>query len=329
MKLEKQLAGKIALKILSQKIQLSSEETKDRFAQAKSVEYWQNLNPQLKVCEQSDWSGFEAQSIDEQENSGLLKKLSRDGYFQTAPMIKKSVVEAMREAVENLRAAGWHETFAFVYDEFWQITRTPSLIKFLSGALGNNFKSMPHVVVHYVHPETGAGWSPHIDFSSRNDRFTVWVSLSDATLDNGCMYIIPKYRVSEELLEKWRYTKPLEHKEVCRLLQSSHALPAPAGSILGWEGDVIHWGTMSSPGVEPRISLSVVYLRENVEPLEDEIPLLSSHSLPTFSQRMLSIGKALNYYSIHVLALSKFADLSQKLRAEFGEQAIAERNLGE
>lgn len=323
MKLEKQLAGKIALKILTQKITLSAEETNYRFNQAKSPEYWQNLNPQLNVCLNQDWSDLETKTIDENQQSVLLKKLGRDGYFQTEPLIENQIIERMRKAVENLRKAGWHETFAFVYDEFWQITRTPSLIKFLSSALGKDFKAMPHVVVHYVHPETGAGWSPHIDFSSRNDRFTVWVSISDATLDNGCMYVIPKYRVSKELLEKWRYTQPLEHKEVCRLLHASHALPAPAGSILGWEGDVIHWGTPSNPGVEPRISLSVVYLRENIEPMEDEIPLLSPHMLPTFSQRMLSIGKALNYYNIHVLALNKFADLSQKLRSEFGEEANA------
>ena len=323
MKLDKQTAGKIAFKTLLEKTSLSKEETDKRFAQTKSPEYWRNLNPQLKVCGENRANNFEINPISGREKAGMLKNLGRDGYFQKETLVEKSIVNRMCEAIDNLRRAGWHEIFAFVYDEFWEITRTPSLTDFLAAALGSNFRAMPHVVVHYVHPETGSGWSPHIDFSSRDDRFTVWFSLNEATLDNGCMYAIPKYRVSEDLLEKWKKTGDLTHKEVCHLLHASRALPVPAGSVLGWEGDVIHWGTPSGAGVKPRISLSVVYLRENIEPVADEIPLLSPFDLPDFSQRMLAVGKALNYYNIHVLALSKFADLSRMLVREFREKAVA------
>jgi hypothetical protein len=260
----------------------------------------------------------------------MLKKLKRDGYFSThQPLIAADVAANMLEGVENLRKAGWHEVWAFVYDEFWQVTRTPSLVNLLKKHLGEGFKAMPHVVVHYVHPETGAGWSPHVDFSERDDRFTVWFSISDATIDNGCMYIIAKQRVSDELLGKWLRMEDLGHREVKALLQGTKALPVPPGSILAWEGDVIHWGTTSSPNVQPRVSLSVVYLRENIEPLADEVPLLSPEAVPDFSKRMLAVGKAINYYNIHVLALNKFAIIGKRVVATFKEQAMRNTNNNE
>src|SRR5262249_47330078 len=152
-----------------------------------------------------------------------------------APLIRRDVSEKMAEAVIQLRNSGWHEVWALVYDEFWQVLRTPSLLKLLSRALGAGYKAMPHAVVHYVHPQTGSGWSPHVDFSDRDDRFTLWFAISDAALDNGCIYAIPQDRVSTELLQKWLKMENLSHKEAKTLLQSSHALTIQAGGILAWE----------------------------------------------------------------------------------------------
>ena len=318
-------AGKSLLKALLEKQNLSPEENERRFKQACSPDYWRELNPQLKVCEYLPFEDFEAHPVTEAEKEDMLKKLGREGYFSTSqPLIRPEIAANMFEGVENLRKAGWHEVWAFVYDEFWQVTRTSSLVNVLTGHLGKDFKAMPHVVVHYVHPETGAGWSPHVDFSERDDRFTVWFPLTNATIDNGCMYVIARHKVSDELLYKWLEMKDLTHKEVKSLLQGTRALPVPAGSILAWDGDVIHWGTLSSKNVMPRVSLSVVYLKENVKPLSDEIPLLSPVDIPDFPKRMLAVGKAINYYNIHVLALNKFAALGRMLIAEFKEQAMAE-----
>jgi hypothetical protein len=323
MELGKKEAGKIMLKALLEKQKLSAEETERRFQLACSPDYWRQLNPQLKVCENLPFDDMELNPVSFKEHGEMLDDLDHKGYFVTArPLIKREVADNMLKAVENLRKEGWHEVWAFVYDEFWQVTRTPSMLKLLSDCLGENFKAMPHVVVHYVHPGTGTGWSPHIDFSDRDDRFTVWFSLSDATINNGCIYVIAQHRVSAELLEKWTTMQDLNHREVKTLLQGTRALPVEAGSILAWEGDVIHWGTFSSDNVLPRVSLSVVYLRENIEPLADEIPLLSPVELPSYAARMLSVGKAIGYYSIHVLALNKFKDVGAKLIAQYKPEAM-------
>lgn len=317
-------AGKVLLKALLEKKTFSEEETSWRIEKARSQEYWRKLNPQLNICANLKFDDFEPDSLGQADIDDMLTKLGRDGYFATkGPLIRGEVTARMLLGVENLRKAGWHEVWAFVYDEFWQVTRTPSMLRLLSTHLGKGFMAMPHVVVHYVYPEKGSGWSPHVDFSDRDDRFTVWFPLSDATIDNGCIYIIARHRVSEELLNKWLNMEDLSHREVKTLLQGTHALPVPAGSILSWKGDVIHWGTMSSKNVEPRVSLSVVYIKENTPPLPDEVPLLSPVEIPDFPTRLMAVAKAIKYYKIHVLSLNKFSVIGHELLTAYKENRNA------
>ncbi|MBS1522331.1 MAG: phytanoyl-CoA dioxygenase family protein [Bacteroidetes bacterium] len=314
-------AGRVLFKALLEKEQFSDEEAAIRFENACSPAYWRKLNPQLNVCQSLSFDDFELNPSSTQDIKEMLGQLNREGYFSTSsPLIKGEIAAKMLLGVDNLRKAGWHEVWAFVYDEFWQVTRTLSMQKLLSGHLGNKYMALPHVVVHYVHPETGAGWTPHVDFSDREDRFTVWFSLSDATLDNGCIYIVAKNRVSSALLQKWLNMEDLKHREVKVLLQSTKALPVAAGSLLGWRGDVVHWGAISTKKTHPRVSLSVVYIKENTTPLPDELPLLQPECIPDFPMRMISIAKAVKYYNIHVLSLNKFDGIAKQLMDTFKEQ---------
>ena len=317
----KERAGQIALATLLPRAKLSEAEVARRFEQAVSPAYWQQLNPQLTVNGEGS-PEIENQAIGECEREQLLKMVARSGYFQTEPLIDPGVIDRMRDGVETLRRGGWPEVFAFAYDEFWQVTRTPSLVSLLSGALGRGYKPLPHVVVHYVPSGAGSGWRPHVDFSERTDRFTVWLGLNDAMLDGGCMYLIPKHRLSDSTLRNFISTQPLTHTEVLELLHGSRALPIRAGTVLGWEHDVIHWGTSSSAEAPSRISLSVVFLREGFSPLNDEVPLLDALQVPDFSQRLFAVAKALTYYNIHVLSLNQFKKLASLLVAEFREPAI-------
>lgn len=320
MKLEKQEAGKILLKALKEKLTLASDDIVRRFDEACSADYWRALNPQLNIGAEKPAEDFETTPLSDAEVTSTLKQLKKDGYFaMPRPIVRPEVTQKMLAAVDNLKKAGWHEVWAFVYDEFWRATRTPSSVRLFRQILGDDYTALPHVVVHYVHPGTGSGWSPHIDFSDRDHRFTVWFSIGNATVDNGCMHVISKRRVDNSLMEKWRKLEKLDHTEVKRLLHGTHALPVAPGSILGWEGDVIHWGGLSHETSEPRISISVVYLPEGVAPMKDEMPLLSPVDLPDFDKRLLCIGKAINYYKIHVLELNKFSELGKKLLYKYQE----------
>ncbi|MFM7022557.1 MAG: phytanoyl-CoA dioxygenase family protein [Flavobacteriales bacterium] len=327
MSVSKNEAARIAYRAFMEKQYFSPEEQELRIRQASDPEYWRKLNPQLSVGDFSS-EDIEAEPFSEQRTAAMLAKLKKEGYFSSQiPLIKKELCDKMLQGVENLRKAGWHEVWSFVYDEFWAVLRTPSLLKLLPQTLGEGYKAMPHAVVHYVHPETGAGWSPHVDFSSRDDRFTVWMPISEATIDNGCMYAIAQNRVSPELLQKWINMEDLSHREIKVLLQASRALPIEAGGVLAWESKVIHWGTMSSANVQPRVSLSVVYLRENITPHPDEIPLLLPEARPTYAQKMLTVAKAIGYYKAHVLALHKYIEMATKIETMYRSQAEEEAGI--
>jgi Phytanoyl-CoA dioxygenase (PhyH) len=324
MTLNRERAGAIALESLLPRTRLSAAETARRFEEAVSPAYWQALCPHLTVNGDSEPTGIEKQSLSAPEQEKLVRQFRASGYFQSQPLLDHGLLERMCAAIEVLRREDWPEVFAFVYDEFWQITRTPSVGTLLSEALGAAFRPLPHVVVHYVKAEVGSGWRPHVDFSDRTDRFTLWVALNDATLAGGCMYLVPRDRVSLATHQKFIATEQMNHKEIQELLQGSHALPAVAGSFLGWDPDVIHWGTSSSMGAGPRISLSVVYLKAGASPLADELPLLDPVAVPNFAQRLFSIAKALTYYNIHVLSLRRFADLAGRLRGQFKKAVLTQ-----
>src|SRR5207245_2078717 len=124
-----------------------------------------------------------------------------EGYFQAEPLFSVRVIQRLRNGIEVLRKEDWPPVFSFIYDEFWLATRGPSLAGLLSTALGPEHRQIPHLWTFYIPPTRGAtGWLPHVDgweksdgSGDRSNRLTVWIPLSEATLENGCMYVIPKH----------------------------------------------------------------------------------------------------------------------------------------
>ena len=86
------------------------------------------------------------------------------------------------------------------------------------------------------------------------------------------------------------------------LLQGTRALPARAGSCLGWGHDVVHWGSIvkgtdSSARMEPRISIAVEFIAARQEATSWEQPTLSCDGMPTLAERLHAVGKCLARYS--------------------------------
>ena len=89
----------------------------------------------------------------------------------------------------------------------------------------------------------GDGW---LD-DGRPGLITVWIALTEATVDNGCMYILPTDldpTVPDDLKarEIGRYTLP-----------GIRAMPASPGSMFCWSTRLLHWGAKTSvPDASPR-----------------------------------------------------------------------------
>lgn len=219
-------------------------------------EFWKRLNPALSVSERP----FDPRPHVEQFRA--------EGWFQTDPVLD---VSSLRAAVESLAAAKLLPVFAFVYDEFWEVHRGAAVSALLSALLGPGYSQKPYVWIQIVdRASSSSGWPPHVDRDPPTEDISLWIPLTDATLDNGCMYLMPSYASRDDL-------------------QSIRALPAGAGSVLGWRQDLLHWGSYSSVrATEPRISIALEFDRGGG--IDPRAPL------PSLEERLNLIAKQILKY---------------------------------
>jgi Phytanoyl-CoA dioxygenase (PhyH) len=284
---------------------------------ATDSDYWRHFCPALSVGT-SSWRDLrEACTLDSADIAQLAEKLGTEGYFRTKAILPIPLIHKMRACVEQLRSQNWPPVFAFVFDEFWAILRTASLDRLVSAFLGQEYKQTSAIWTYYVSARKGStGWAPHVD-GSGDHRLSVWLPLTDATLDNGCMYVIPRNLVPGSLPADYREWGTVEKGELSRLLQGSRALPADAGCVLGWDQNLIHWGSVSSGSTIPRISIAVEFIAARAKPNNTEYPLLATTSLPTFEQRLYSIGRSMSDYNRFEPLMNRFAEVAQRLMARY------------
>ena len=279
---------------------LDKDKLKQMFSQSQSRDYWREINPELTIDGDARLGRNEALSLSDGEVSILVERMRAEGWFQVDRFFDLQCVSSLLRGIENLRRAGWLPVFILLYDELWEMTRGSSLRAIMGAMLGPEYRQQANIWSHYVSPETGGkGWPPHHDYAHglREDgmphSLTIWIPLTDATLDNGCIYLIPDGRIEgasgRSLLEGQSFTRA----KVCEYLQAALALPARAGAMLGWQSNLIHWGSYCAlrPGElapSPRVSIGLHYQREG---LKTQYPTLDSSSgLPTFEERLSYLG---------------------------------------
>ncbi|NVJ93162.1 MAG: phytanoyl-CoA dioxygenase family protein [Methylocystaceae bacterium] len=230
------------------------------------LSYWSGLNPHLNISEKLVFSKPLPMTQDCLEE--ISDTLHHDGYLHQPPLFIPQDIQALRRGIETLVAHDLPAAFIYVYDETWDLFQ--QLDGFLSHFLGNNFGLLPHFWAWHINKDqrgTTSGWPPHVDYPGECAFFddylvslSLWIPLSDATAENGCMNILPLSRQKE-------YDQPIKEPTDI-LLQDVRCLPAQAGSLLGWRQDLWHWsGRSSKYAKEPRISLSLEFQNRAFEPL--------------------------------------------------------------
>ena len=189
----------------------------------------------------------------------LLGDLLSDGYHVAGRLIPGARAARLLGLVRRLRRDGLPLELCWVYDEVWQLGALALLL--LAAALGDDFQQLPALTVFWVEPGGGAGWRPHRDRAGSLGRdgrlasLTLWLALTPATPDNGCIYVLApdgdRYHGSGE-------AGAVEPPE----LQHVRALPARPGEALLWNHELLHWGGRSSPRARgPRVSLGFEFVR--------------------------------------------------------------------
>jgi hypothetical protein len=307
-----QLKG-LAEKLLAQSV-IPEDEVKNLFLRAADCAYWRTLCPELGIMNQQGLEDLQGVPLSSEQAAWACAHLERHGYFQIPGVIAPAVATRMSKAVETLRSSGWPPVFSFMYDEFWAIPRTPSLVNFLSRRLGTGYVQAAGVWTYRVDPQARAsGWSPHVDSRNDEERITIWIPLTDATVENGCMYVIPQDRVPPSLPACYLDWTTVSHDDLGVLLRNVTPLPATAGSALGWTNSLIHWGGRAlATAAVPRISIGVEFMSKGARPRSWETPVFDMQ-LPDFSTRLRAIGQSILYYAKFETAMRKYCGLASKL----------------
>jgi len=271
-----------------------------RFSALADPALWRGLAPTLHVGEPGlAAAAATPMDFDASVLAGLTSDLAREGYFQLPPLDWGVDVARVAAGVSAVVAAGYLPVFAFMYDEPWYMYARLRAV--LSRVLDERYKMIPAFWAWHVDGEREpAGWGPHRDLGFRTllpDRrpkaMTFWLPLSDATPQNGCMYILPADRDPF-------YGTPRDH-ETNLDLQNVRALPSAAGGLLAWTQAVFHWGGRArKPLTTPRISISVEFQRGDEAPLYE--PLLDPReSLDMTTRLRLILRQVLQYKHMYPL----------------------------
>jgi Phytanoyl-CoA dioxygenase (PhyH) len=311
-----------ALELFRDSQQREGVEIAKRSSEVATPEYWLGVCPEMSIGRQVGVDRPEAPYIDK-------AAFRRTGYFVAPGVLPEAQTAALLEAIERLRTDGWHPIFVLVFDELWNLAWTSSVRSIAEALLGAPARLRRNLAVHYVHEEgSPRGWAPHKDGPPFDGGLSTWVPLTDATLDSGCMYVIPRGhggplaqseprglggRVREAMGPPQESEAP--DSETMKLLMRTRALPAPAGSVLGWGFDVWHWGSPRTEGAPPRVSVAYEWLGPNDSPREGDLPLIDLNGgLPALDERLNLIGKAVLDYSGWDPTLLAFAELAKQLR---------------
>lgn len=261
--------------------------------EATNPDFWRGLCPGLSLG--GDVAPPPARLSDVERQ---VEWLRQEGYVNEPGVLPLEFVRSLHVGVEQLAARGIPPAFIYVYDEAWLAFR--SLTPFLERVLGADFRLMAGVWAWHVQPsEDDAGWKPHRDGFSASapegrlpEAVTIWLPLTDATCLNGCIYVVPAHWDTVA-------TRPVEHEGDVTLtgreLQNIRALPAPAGSMLGWNHNVLHWGARaSSRAAGPRCSLALMFRRLEEGP--EDPSWIRLHAPPGFHRRLGLIGHYVRLY---------------------------------
>lgn len=266
--------------------------------------YWEKLLPEFSIKDNPFPKKASPYPIDKQQLDICVQQIREDGYFVTPPIIPQEKLDQLKQCISAVTTKGHRPSYALMYDIFYEVVG--SLENVLQPILGENYQMVPDEFgAFYIQNEkTAKGSPPHRDSIHTHGKLqyrdqlptliNVWIPLTDATTQNSCIHVIPTsadpyLKDGAPLNMNKSYTK----EELFHLLHHTRALPAPAGSVLGWDTNLLHWGGQSSiQAEEPRMSVAF-YFQSALVPPYHKFTMDMPADIP-FDYRLYLIEKLIN-----------------------------------
>jgi len=276
----------------------------DRLA---TVEYWKALNPGMSISDYPFQAPADAQvQPPPAEVARCVQQMREEGHFRLESVLSKARMARMAKVVDNIVAAGYPPAFAYVYDDFWQVFRDLSPV--LTAMYGEGYRVVTNLWAWHIPPsDADHGFKPHRDMTARNTLQsdgspvfgTVWIPLTDVTTQHACMYVLPTNQDPNVPGKLESYSVPQQS------VQAIRALPAEAGSIMGWNTFALHWGSKSSKWANgPRISIAT-YIKRAEERTFNSVSVQPNQFL-SLEARLAVIGLNMAHYDVDSITEARY-----------------------
>lgn len=219
--------------------------------------------------------------------------LAREGYQSWPDLVRPEPCARLAQGITRLCARGWNAAFVVLLDDAWQLAH--HLAAFVGGLLDDRVVFRGELSAFCVDPSLlggrARGMPPHRDrhdagtFDRGGLRLprhcTTWVSLTEATVANGCMRVVPR---SSAL-------PPSAMKDERRLDEHARILETRPGTVLLWSGRTLHWGGEFDPtrARGPRVALAIS-LTDPARPSFGRPGRLAPDRLPSFDERRVMVS---------------------------------------
>jgi ectoine hydroxylase-related dioxygenase (phytanoyl-CoA dioxygenase family) len=190
-----------------------------------------------------------------------------EGHFVGEPTIPPELLTACLGAIDLVTEAGAPPLAALAFDAPWEVQTL--LGDYAEAALDGAALLLPATWIWKLTADEPRGWEPHrdrprceVDDRGAPMAISLWVALTDATPENGCMYVLPA-----NLDIQYRNPRATPH---ALSMQHIRALPARAGSVLGWTSPLLHWGGTAKAGVPGRASIAFEFQSARYPPTDEQ-----------------------------------------------------------
>lgn len=282
-----------------------------------TVEYWEALNPGMCITDYPFQAPIDTEvRAPSSEVRRCVQQMQEEGHFRLDSVLSKERMARMAQVVVNIVEAGYPPAFAYVYDDFWQVFR--DLTPVLTPLYGEHYRVVINLWAWHIPPsDAHHGFKPHRDLIGKQTLHangsplfgTVWIPLTDVTTQHACMYVLPTHQDPNVPGKMESFSVPRES------VQAIRALPAEAGSIIGWNSYALHWGSKSSKWANgPRISIAT-YIKRAEEQSFNSVSVQSNQFL-NLEKRLAVIGENMAHYDVDNITETRYP----KKLMEFCEQ---------